>query len=145
MYSVKAAIIAALKADAVLRALTAPHVSGSGSAGVYGAIPVPPTATLPYVAVPGTISDVPVDTFDAEYRSLIIDIHVYADRPDVGGGSTEVADAITERVRAILHRNPIPVPGANPLVFAVEGIRPSDDIEAFGRILSLRLLIGVPA
>lgn len=135
------AIYSRLRADSTLTGLLAASVGG-GSA-VYSGSLVPGNAVLPYIAINGPISDVPDDTFDAQYRGSLWDIHCYDHRPDGGGGSVARVNSIAERVRTLLHRQPLTLAGdPRNLVCAVEMVSINDDSSAFGRVVQLRLLTG---
>lgn len=137
------AIYDRLRADAELSGLLAVSaIDGIGSA-VYTGIPVPPSAALPYVVITGPISDNPDDTLEGnEYRRVLLDLHCYAARPDSGGGSVVMVNSIAQRVRALVHRQPLTLPGdLRQLVVAVENVISNDDTAAYGRVLLLRSLV----
>lgn len=139
MNQIVTAIYSRLRGDAQLSGSLATSVIDSGSA-VYTTIPVPRDAVLPYVVITGPISDTPDDAFDAEYRRVLMDIHCYAARPDNGGGSVAVVNNIVERVRELFHRSVLTGDPRN-LVCEASSVVINDDETAFGRVLTLRLLV----
>lgn len=132
--------------DADLDAMLARSAIEPDKAAVYSAPLVPPGARLPYVVILGPIADEPDDTLDgAQYRTPEMDVHAYDARPDAGGGSVARVNDIAERVRTLFHRQHIAaeIPGARPLVLRCSGPIVNDGDNAFGRVVTVRALLGV--
>lgn len=141
--TVLAAIVARLTGDTTLDGLLARSVISTTAPGVYSTLPVPQSAALPFVVVSGPVTDTPDDAFDAQYRDVLIDLHAYDSRPDDGGGSVARVNNIAERVRFLFHRKPLHLGVAyRCLVSECRGPVALDDDVSFGRVMTLRLLIG---
>jgi hypothetical protein len=126
------AIYDALAADATLVAMLATY---EGSPAIFTSDPAPGDTALPMVVSAGEVSQVPNDTKTSRGRSLIRDVRCYAD----ASGSEVVIEAIAERVRAILHRQPLSIDGFTWLISDVTGPVIANEPDYMGRILSLSL------
>lgn len=107
-----------------------------GSPAVFTVDPAPGDATKPYIVTAGEVSQAPFDTKTTRGRDAIRDVRCYAD----ANGSAIVVEAIAERVRALLHRQVLVIDGFTWLVSDVSGPIVADETDAYGRIVSLRLI-----
>lgn len=123
----------ALTGDEVLAGLLAEY---NGSPAVFTTDPAPGDASKPYLVTVGEVSQTPFDTKTTRGRSLIRDVRCY----DEASGSAVVVEAIAERVRALLHRQPLTIDGFTWLVSEVNGPIVADETDAYGRIVSLSLI-----
>jgi hypothetical protein len=130
-------------ADGDLDALLARSVLVPDAAAVYSTAPIPPGAEMPYVVLSGPVVDEPDDTFDAEYRTPSIDIHVYDSRPDAGGGTVTRVNTAAELLRALFHRraHQADIAGTRVLVLQCSGPIVNDGDHAFGRVVTARCLL----
>lgn len=119
--------------DATLIALLSTY---KGSPAVFTVDPAPGDAVKPYVVTAGEVSQAPFDTKTTRGRDAIRDVRCYA---EANGSAVEV-EAIAERVRALLHRQAVTIDGFTWLVSNVTGPIVADEDDAYGRIISLRLI-----
>lgn len=122
-----------LAGDGTLTGLLAEY---NGSPAVFTTDPAPGDATLPYVVTAGEVSQAPFDTKTTRGRTLIRDVRCYA---EANGSAVEV-EAIAERVRTLLHRQPLTIDGFDWLVSSVSGPIVADERDVYGRIVSLSLI-----
>lgn len=129
--------------DATLDEILARSVVEPTKGAVYSTIPVPSGAALPYVFLGLGEGMDPSITFDAEYRRIAVDIHVYDARPDAGGGSVSRVNAAAERLRELFNgvNFEADIPGARALVMRCSEIQQHDGDNAFGRVIELRCLM----
>lgn len=121
-----------LAGDATLIGLLAEY---KGSPAIFTTDPAPGDADKPYIVTVGEVSQAPFDTKTTRGREAIRDVRCYAE----ANGSAVVIEAIVERVRALLHRQPIVIDGFTWLVSNVTGPIVADERDVYGRIVSLRL------
>ncbi len=152
MDSISAKLYTVLSEDAELSGLLGPSVIEPTRAAVYTTIPVPPGASLPYVVayasnVFATDED-PLDEPGAAstyYARVGRDIHCYAARPDDGGGSASLVQDLAARVRQLLHRKPVILDDGRMLSMRAAPAIANDGDEAFGRVVSLDILVATAA
>ncbi len=95
---------------------------------------IPEDADFPYVVV-NSVSDVPLDTLAEEGRQVVRDIGCYCEYT----GSSQQVNQIAERVRALFHRQSIPVDGYSNYITTIVGmILAPTDRNVVGRIVSVR-------
>lgn len=109
--------------------------SYAGSPAIFTIDPPPGDATLPYIITAGEVSQAPFDTKTGQGRDLRRDVRCYAP----ASGSAVVIEAIAERVRALLHRQPLEVDGFGIFVAECQGPIAADEEDAYGRIVSVRM------
>lgn len=126
------AIYDKLAADGPLTALLATY---SGAPAIFTTDPAPGDAELPYIVSAGAVSQAPWDTKTTRGRDLIRDVRCYA----AADGSAAAVEAIAERVRALLHRQPLTISGYTWILSDVNGPIVADERDAYGRIISLSL------
>jgi len=128
-----AAIHDRLAGDATLAALLAEY---KGEPAIFTSDPAPGDSGLPYIVTAGEVVQAPFDTKNSRGRSLIRDVRCYA----AASGSAAEIEAIAERVRALLHRQPLVMgPDNDWLISDVSGPVVADERDYYGRILSLSL------
>lgn len=127
-----AAIQDRLAGDLTLAGLLSQY---KGSPAVFTTDPAPGDAQLPYIITPGEISQAPFDTKTTRGRELIRDVRCYA----AATGSAVEIEAIVERARVLLHRQPLSIDGFTWLLSDVSGPILADEEDTYGRILSLSL------
>lgn len=98
----------------------------------------PETADLPYVVCSGSISDVPFDSKTKGGRDVLRQVTAWAKRT----GSTLEVDTIAERVRRTLHHGQLWVQEFDVVDVRVAGGPIAlDEVDAYGRVLQVRLLL----
>lgn len=127
-----AALYIKLAADATLVGMLATY---NGEPGIFTTDPVPGDAVLPYIVTAGEVTQFPWDTKLSRGRGLIRDIRCYGEDT----GSVIEIESIAERVRAILHRQPITIAGFQWVISDCSGPIVADESGVYGRILSLSL------
>ena len=128
------AIHARLAGDATLAAFLAEY---AGEPAVFSTDPAPGDATLPYLVSAGHVSDRAYDTKTTRGRQVYRDVRCYAP----ASGSVVTVEEIAERVRALLHRHALAVDGHETWVAEASGPTAADEEDAYGRIVSLRLIV----
>ena len=129
-----------LSQDATLVALLATYPTGSPqNPAIFTAWPIPPDATRPYVYSRGSVSDVHFDEINTNLgRDIIRDVTCIADNT----GSDAAIETIAERIRTILHRQPLTVPNGTHVMSQCIGgpsVAETDD-SLTGRQLSIRIV-----
>lgn len=130
-----AALHARLTGDADLVALLNTF---EGEPAVFTADPAPGKAELPYIVTAGEVAQTPFDTKTTRGRQVWRDVRCYAP----ASGSAALVEQIAERVRALLHRHWLEVEGHETYVAEVAGPVAADEEDAYGRVLTLRLILG---
>jgi hypothetical protein len=133
MSAITAAIYDRLAGDDILTVIVTQY---EGSPAIFTTDPAPGDAELPYLVTAGAVSQVPFDTKTTRGRDLIRDVRCYAP----ADGSAVVVEAMAERVRLLLHRQPLSITGFGWLLSNVTGPIVADERDAYGRILSLSLV-----
>ena len=125
-----------LAGDGTLVALISTY---NGSPAVFTTDPAPGDAVLPYIVTAGEVAQSPFDTKTTRGRSLIRDVRCYAP----ANGSAVVVEAMVERVRFLLHRQPLTIAGFDWVISDVGGPIVADEgaggARVYGRIISLIL------
>lgn len=129
-----AAIYDVLVADATLSVLLASY---GGQPAVFTTDPVPGDAVRPYVVTAGDISQAAADTKTSRGREIRRDVRCYDDAT----GSAIRVEAIAERVRLLLHRQIMAIPGFVWILAECSGPFQADEQDAYGRIVPVRLLV----
>lgn len=126
------AIYDRLAGDVTLTGLLATY---NGSPAIFTTDPAPGDAVLPYIVSAGEVAQAPLDTKTSRGRSVIRDVRCYAE----ADGSTVVIEAMAERARALLHRQALTIAGFTWLISDCSGPTVADELDAYGRIISLSL------
>lgn len=137
MSVITSAIYDKLAADATLVGLISTY---EGNPAIFTTDPAPGDAQLPYVVSAGEVAQAPLDTKTTRGRDLIRDVRCYAPG-DRDGGSVILAEAIAERVRALLHRQALIINGFSWWVSDCAGPVAADEPDAYGRVISLTMKI----
>jgi len=132
MSIVSSALNDRLVADATLVALVSTY---RGEAAVFTVDPPPDGATLPYIISAGEVVQTPFDTKNSRGRELWRDVRCYA----LKNGSAVTVEAMAERVRALLHRQPLTIAGFGVWLAECTGPIVADEDEAYGRIVTVRM------
>lgn len=129
-----AAIHARLVGDVTLTALLSEYL---GEPAVFTSDPAPGNAVLPYLVSAGQVTDRAFDTKNSRGRQVWRDVRCYAP----ASGSAALVETIAERVRVLLHRYAMEVDGHETWVSEASGPTGADEKDAYGRIVSLRLML----
>ena len=128
-----AAVYARLAGDATLVALLASY---RGAPAIFTTDPAPGDAALPYIVSGGEFAQRPYEAKNLRGREVFRNLRCYS----AAGGSATTVEAIAERVRALLHRHKLAIDGFETWVADVTGPVTADEADAYGRIVSLRLI-----
>lgn len=128
------AIYERLSGDATLVALLTTY---EDLPAIFTTDPAPGDASMPYIVTAGEIAQSPFDTKTTRGRDISRDIRCYAP----AGGSAQTVETIAERVRALLHRQELAVDGFEWMLSECSGPIVADEQDAYGRIVSVRLVI----
>lgn len=128
------AIHAFLVADGTLTALLNTY---GGEPAVFTTDSAPDGAVLPYIVTAGAVSHLPFDTKLTRGHTISRDIQCYAP----SGGSAITVEAIADRVRALLHRQPVSVYGYNWIMSVCSGPFAADEPDAYGRVVNLTVTL----
>jgi hypothetical protein len=128
------AIYDALANDVTLQGLLSTY---NGLPAVFTIDPAPGDAVLPYVVTAGEVSQSPAEAKNCRGREMRRDVRCYA----AASGSAVAVEAIAERVRTLLHRQPLVIPGFVWILAECLGPIVADETEAYGRIVTVRLMV----
>ena len=135
MSALTAAIAARLGGDPELASLLAGYRGGPA---VFTVDPAPEDAELPYIVTAGEVTQTPVDTKTDRGRQVWRDVRCYA----AVDGSAVTVEAMAERVRTLLHRSPaLDIDGFRVTVAECSGPVAADELDAYGRIVTVRLIM----
>lgn len=123
-----------LVADGTLTALLATY---NALPAVFTTDPAPNDADLPYIVTAGEVSHAPYDTKTTRGRDLRRDIRCYTE----ANGDATIVEAMAERVRELFHREPFVIDGFGVWVADCSGPIQADESDAYGRIVTVRLLL----
>ena len=112
-----------------------------GQPAIFTTEPAPGDAALPYIVTAGAVAQAPFDTKTRLGRNVLRDVRCYAP----GEGSAVLVEAIAERVRFLLHRQPLSIAGFDWVISDVAGPIAADEggggsPDVYGRILTLSLM-----
>jgi len=131
---VTAAIYERLANDATLASMLATY---NGAPAVFTVVPVPGDAQLPYIVTAGDAVRRPYEAKNRPGWEIWRDVRCYADT----NGSAVQVEAIAERVVALLHRVPLEIEGFGVLVGDCTGPISADEETAYGRVVTVRLIM----
>lgn len=123
-----------LSGDPTLAALLTDY---RGDPAVFTTDPVPGDAVLPYVVTAGNMSDAPFDTKTSRGNTIFRDVRCYT---AAGGGAVQV-EAIADRVRVLLHRQALVIPGYQWIWSECSGPIAADEQDAYARIVTVKMTI----
>lgn len=129
-----AAIDARLRGDVTLVAMLAEY---GGRAAIFTADPAPGDAEPPYIVTAGEVADSAYDTKTTRGRDVRRDVRCYAPAT----GTVATIEAIAERVRALLHRQPLEVEGYDVWMAECTGPIVADESTVYGRIVTVRTVM----
>lgn len=121
-----------LAGDAALAALLGTY---GGLSAVFTTDPAPGDAALPYIVTAGSVAESPADTKTTLGRVVTRDVRCYA----AASGSAETVEEIAERVRALLHRQALVIPGFVWVLSECAGPMAADEQDAYGRVVTISL------
>lgn len=135
------AIRDALVADATLVALLSSY-DPPGAEGPSPAIftdPIPEGAQAPFVVLSGEVSQEPLldDNSNGLGSEVLYDVRCYTAQ----GGSRVLVKQIANRIRALLHRQPLTIAGFAWVDTRVSGPIVGDEVDLYGRVLTARVLV----
>jgi hypothetical protein len=134
MNLVTQALYSRLAGDGALVALVNTY---RGQPAIFTTDPAPGDADLPYIVSAGNISDAPFDTKTVLGRDIRRDVRCYAP----ADGSAVTVEAMAERVRELLHRQPLDVDGFGVFLAECAGPIAADEPDAYGRIVAVRIIM----
>ncbi len=121
-----------LAGDAALAALLATY---GGLPAIFTTDPAPGDATLPYLVTAGSIAEAPFDSKTTLGREVLRDVRCYA----AASGSAETVEKIAARVRMLLHRQALVIPGFVWFLSECAGPTVADEQDAYGRVVTVNL------
>jgi hypothetical protein len=128
------ALYSRLAGDGALVALVNTY---RGQPAIFTTDPAPDNAELPYIVTAGNFSDAPFDTKTVLGRDIRRDVRCYA----AADGSAVTVESTAERVRALLHRQPLDVDGFGVFLAECTGPIVADEPDAYGRIVTVRFIM----
>ena len=134
MSALSEAIYDLMTGDPTLEGLLATY---RGEPACFTTEPAPGDATMPYGVSAGEVATSPWDTKTTLGREVWRDVRFYAD----ADGSAVTVEALAERARALLHRQTLSVDGFSVMVAECTGPVTADEADAYGRILTIRLIL----
>ena len=129
---IEKAVYEVLTADNTLTAMLGTY---EGDAAIFTTDPAPGDAVLPYIVAASVPVQTPFDSKQTRGRTAWIDIRCYTGAT----GSAQAVDAIAERVRALLHREPLLIDDHIWLWSECTGPVSANEAEAYGRIVTLKV------
>jgi hypothetical protein len=133
--NVAATIAARLAGDATLTALLSTYRSAPAVL-VVGDGAVPEDVGLPFIAVVAdVVVDEPYDAKNAVGRDVTVPVRCYT----AATGSTLALESITERVRTLLHRQPVGLDTSAFMATCSISPAPTDD-SLYGREVDVRVM-----
>jgi len=134
MSALTQAIYDRLSGDPTLQGLLAIY---GGAPAIFTTDPAPGDAELPYLVSAGEVSTAPFDTKTTLGREVRRDVRCYADT----NGSAALIEEIAEQVRSLLHRHELAINGFETWVAECTGPIVADEDRAYGRVVSIRLIL----
>jgi hypothetical protein len=104
---------------------------------IFTVDPAPGDASLPYIVTAGEFASAALDTKTTRGRQAWRDVRCYAE----ADGSAVTVEAIAERARELLHRDPLEVEGFGAFVAECSGPVAADEQGAYGRIVTVRMMM----
>jgi len=129
---IEKAVYDLLVADNTLTALLGTY---EGDAAIFTIDPAPGDAVLPYIVAASVPVQNPFDTKQTRGRTAWIDVRCYSGAT----GSAQTVDAIAERVRTLLHREPLLIDDHIWLWSECTGPVSANEADAYGRIVTLKV------
>lgn len=126
------AIYDRLAGDGVLTAMLNTY---GGAPAIFTTDPAPGDALPPYIVTAGEVAQEPFDTKLSRGRTATRDVRCYT----AAGGSAATVEAIAERVRALLHRQPLTIADHAWVMAECSGPQVADEQDAYGRIVTARI------
>ena len=130
---IAAAVYEVLSGDATLTGMLTTYNS---TPAIFTTDPAPGDAVKPYIVAATIPVQTPNDTKNSRGRVTWLDVRCYAPV----SGSAKTINAIAERVRQLLHREPLILDEHIWILSECGGPVSADESEAYGRILTLRVM-----
>ena len=127
------AIYDRLSGDGTLAGLLAEY---RGRPAVFTTEPAPGDAVLPYIVAAGDVAQAAFDTKTTRGRTITRDVRCYA----AASGSARTVTAIAERVRHLLHRRALEIDNFVWVMAECSGPMAADGQDAYGRIVTVRMV-----
>jgi len=108
-----------------------------GGAAFFTTDPPPGDATMPFGISAGQVAVTPWDTKTTLGRETWRDLRFYT----AADGSAVTVEALAQRARELLHRQILPVAGYSVIVAECTGPIVADEQDAYGRIVTIRLMM----
>jgi len=121
-----------LSADSTLAALLSTYESEPA---IFTVDPAPGDASMPFIVIGPIVGQAPFDTKNSLGRSVRVDVRCYAEAT----GSVVDIEAISERVRTLLHRSNLSIDDHAWLWSVCYGPISADEEDAYGRIVSVEI------
>jgi len=99
--------------------------------------PAPGDATMPFGVSAGAVIATPWDTKTTRGWEVSRDLRFYT----AADGSAVTVEALAERARTLLHRQVLAIDGYTVIVAECMGPMAADEQDAYGRILTIRLIM----
>jgi hypothetical protein len=135
MSAITEALYNCLANDYTLTAMLA--LSATGAPAIYTPDLAPIDGPMPYIVSAGEGVSSPFDTKTTRGWRVWRDIRCFAPKD----GSVVLVEQIAERVRWLLHRKPLTITGYDVWVADVTGPTPTGEDDAYGRVLTLRMIM----
>lgn len=126
------AIRAKLSGDATLTAMLSTY---EGDPAIFTVDPAPEGASLPYIVISPILDQAPFDTKTTRGRNARVDVRCYT---GATGSSVDI-EAISERVRTLLHRVELTIDDHAWMWSLCFGPISADEADAYGRIITLQI------
>ena len=117
--------------------LTAMLATYHGETAVFTTDSAPGDAAMPLIITAGQVVDGAYDIKTEQGRQVWRDVRCYAE----AGGSAVLVEQIAERVRVLLRRQRLAVPGFRVVVAECSGSIVADEQQAYGRIVTVRMIL----
>lgn len=132
------AIFDKLRVDATLTAALATYM---GAPAILSGRTIPADADLPAILITGPVGSTTMDTLDTEGREEERSIELWSP----GSASAKAIAETAERIRSLLHRKPLSVPGGTVVRVTCSGPEtlPADG-QYDGRLVTCRVRYTVP-
>ena len=139
MRDVTRSIYRFLQADSDLPSLLGTYV---GAPSIFTSIPVPETATNPFVAISGSVSDTDEGTKNSQMRRVVVDVSAYSD----ADGNVDKIEEIGEHLRNILGNKihteaKLNIRNWHAAVVSTTGPIVNDVEDLYGRVVTVELLL----
>lgn len=123
-----------LAGDGTLTGLLATYRGGPA---IFTTDPAPGDAEMPYLVTAGEVAAAPFDTKTTLGNVFWRDVRCYAE----AGGSAAAVEGIADRVRELLHRQSLAIPGFVWIWAECTGPVAADEEGAYGRVVTVKMVV----